>query len=108
VLARAAELLCAHYLPVTRAARLMRSMAGMPVSVGFMASVHGRAARILSRVAALAPSRELVVWVELAALDVVAVPGVLPAPLAGDVNVTDEATVDGAGLLSLRHRSASS
>jgi transposase len=49
VLARAAELVCAHYLPVARAARLMRSMAGVAVSVGFTASVRGRAARILEQ-----------------------------------------------------------
>lgn len=49
VLARAAELLCAHYLPVARAARLMRSMVGVAVSVGFMASVRGRAARVLEQ-----------------------------------------------------------
>ena len=47
VLARAAELLCAHYLPVGRAARLMRSMLAVPVSVGFMAGVRARAARAL-------------------------------------------------------------
>jgi transposase len=49
VLARAAELVCAHYLPVARAARLLRSMAGVPVSVGFTASVRGRAARMLEQ-----------------------------------------------------------
>jgi transposase len=49
VAARAAELVCAHYLPVARAARLMRSMAGVAVSVGFMASVRGRAARLLEQ-----------------------------------------------------------
>lgn len=49
VLARAAELVCAHYLPVARAARLMCSMLGVPVSVGFVASVRGRAARILEQ-----------------------------------------------------------
>jgi transposase len=49
VLARAAELVCAHYLPVARAVRLMHSMAGVPVSVGFMASVRGRAARMLEQ-----------------------------------------------------------
>ncbi|MDQ3765355.1 MAG: IS66 family transposase zinc-finger binding domain-containing protein, partial [Actinomycetota bacterium] len=32
VLARTTELVCAHYLPVARAARLMHSMAGVPVS----------------------------------------------------------------------------
>ena len=49
VLARAAELVCAHYLPVARAARLMHSMTGVPVSVGFMASVRARAARMLEQ-----------------------------------------------------------
>lgn len=47
VLARAAELLCAHYLPVGRATQLMRSMLGMPVPSGFMAGVRARAARAL-------------------------------------------------------------
>lgn len=49
MLAWAAELVCAHYLPVARATRLIRSMVGVPVSVGFTASVRGRAARILER-----------------------------------------------------------
>jgi transposase len=49
VLARAAQLLCAHYLPVVRATRLMRSMLGVSVSVGFMAGVRGRAARALEQ-----------------------------------------------------------
>jgi transposase len=47
VLARAAELLCGHYLPVARATRLMASMLGAPVSTGFMAGVRARAARLL-------------------------------------------------------------
>jgi len=47
VLARAAELLCGHYLPVARATRLMASMLGVSVSTGFMAGVRGRAARLL-------------------------------------------------------------
>jgi transposase len=47
VLARAAELLCGHYLPVARATRLMGSMLGVSVSTGFMAGVRGRAARLL-------------------------------------------------------------
>ncbi|MBV9030398.1 MAG: IS66 family transposase [Pseudonocardiales bacterium] len=47
VLARAAELLCAHYLPVGRASRLMRSVLGVSVSSGFMAGVRARAARAL-------------------------------------------------------------
>ncbi len=45
--ARAAELLCGHYLPVARATRLMASMLGVTVSTGFMAGVRGRAARLL-------------------------------------------------------------
>ena len=47
VLARAAELLCGHYLPVARATRLMASMLGVQVSTGFMAGVRARAARLL-------------------------------------------------------------
>jgi transposase len=47
VLARAAELLCGHYLPVGRAAMLMGSLLGVGVSTGFMAGVRARAARLL-------------------------------------------------------------
>ena len=47
VLARAAELLCGHYLPVARATALMGSMLGISVSTGFMAGVRGRAARLV-------------------------------------------------------------
>jgi transposase len=47
VLARAAELVCAHYLPVTRAAHLMRSMLGVGGSTGFVATVWHRAAQLL-------------------------------------------------------------
>ncbi|MDQ4032824.1 MAG: IS66 family transposase [Actinomycetota bacterium] len=47
VLARAAELLCAHYLPVLRATRLMASLVGVTVSTGFMAGVRRRAAALL-------------------------------------------------------------
>ena len=47
VLARAAELLCAHYLPVARATRLMASLVGVSVSTGFMATVRRRAAALL-------------------------------------------------------------
>ena len=47
VLARAAELLCAHYLPVARATALMASLLGGAVSVGFMATVRRRAAVLL-------------------------------------------------------------
>jgi transposase len=47
VLARAAELTCGHYLPVGRAARLMRSLLGVQVSTGFVAGVRARAAALL-------------------------------------------------------------
>lgn len=49
VLARAAELLCAHYLPVARASRLMASLLGVRVSTGFMAGVRHRAAVLLEQ-----------------------------------------------------------
>src|SRR4051812_23922196 len=47
VLAAAAELTCTHYLPVGRAAALMATLAGIGVSVGFIAGMRGRAARLL-------------------------------------------------------------
>jgi len=49
VLAAAAELTCAHYLPVGRAAALMAALAGIGVSVGFVAGVRGRTARLLEQ-----------------------------------------------------------
>ena len=49
VLARAAQLLCGHYLPVARATGLMGSMLGVSPSTGFMAGVRGRAARLLEQ-----------------------------------------------------------
>jgi transposase len=58
VLARAAELTCAHYLPVGRATGLMRSLLGVEVSTGFVAGVRARAARLLE-VAFLPRVREL-------------------------------------------------
>jgi transposase len=42
--ARAALAVCAHYLPVGRAAALVRSLTGVNVSAGFIAGVRGRAA----------------------------------------------------------------
>jgi len=42
--ARAALAVCAHYLPVARAARLVAALTGVQVSAGFMAGVRGRAA----------------------------------------------------------------
>jgi transposase len=47
VLARAAELLCGHYLPVARATGLMASLVGVRISTGFMAGVRRRAAALL-------------------------------------------------------------
>lgn len=49
VLATAAELTCAHYLPVGRATALLATLAGVGVSVGFVAGVRGRAARLLEQ-----------------------------------------------------------
>ena len=42
--AQAANLVCASYVPVTRAAQLMADVAGVPVSAGFIAGVRGKAA----------------------------------------------------------------
>jgi transposase len=49
VLAAAAELTCTHYLPVGRAAALLATLAGIQVSVGFVAGVRARAARLLEQ-----------------------------------------------------------
>jgi transposase len=68
VLAAAAELTCAHYLPVARAAALLATLAGIGVSVGFVAGVRGRAARLLE--AAFLPRvRELLGRVEVLHVD---------------------------------------
>jgi transposase len=45
--ARAALAVCAHYLPVRRAAALTGALTGVKVSAGFTASVRGRAAVLL-------------------------------------------------------------
>ena len=42
--ARAALAVCAHYLPVARAARLVAGLTGVRVSAGFVAGVRGKAA----------------------------------------------------------------
>ena len=42
--AQAALAVCAHYLPVARAARLLATLSGVRVSVGFVAGVRARAA----------------------------------------------------------------
>jgi transposase len=44
VQARAALAVCAHYLPVARAACLVAAFTGVRVSVGFMAGIRGKAA----------------------------------------------------------------
>ena len=68
VLARAAELTCAHYLPVARAAALMRSLLGVETSTGFVAGVRARAARLLE-VAFLPRVRELLAGVGVIHVD---------------------------------------
>jgi transposase len=45
--AKAALAVCAHYLPVARAARLVAALTGVQVSAGFMAGIRGKAARLL-------------------------------------------------------------
>ena len=44
--ARAALAVCANYLPVARAARLVAALTGVSVPAGFVAGVRGRAARL--------------------------------------------------------------
>ncbi len=46
--AKAALAVCAHYLPVARAARLVAALTGVNVSAGFVAGVRGKAARLLA------------------------------------------------------------
>jgi transposase len=45
--AKAALAVCAHYLPVARAARLVAALTGVNVSAGFVAGIRGKAARLL-------------------------------------------------------------
>jgi transposase len=45
--ARVALAVCAHYLPVARAARLVAALTGVAVSAGFAAGVRGKAAALL-------------------------------------------------------------
>ncbi len=45
--ARAAILLCAHYLPVKRAGQILAALTGVKVSVGFLAGIRGQAARLI-------------------------------------------------------------
>ena len=46
--AKAALAVCAHYLPVARAAKLVAALTGVNVSAGFVAGIRGKAARLLS------------------------------------------------------------
>jgi transposase len=47
LMARAAWLVCAHHLPVRRAASVLSALLGAPVSGGWVAALRGRAARQL-------------------------------------------------------------
>ena len=47
--ARAALLACAHYLPIGRSRDLLEALCAMDVSTGFLAGIHGRAARRLEK-----------------------------------------------------------
>lgn len=47
LMARAAWLLCAHHLPVRRAASVLAVLLASPVSTGWTATVRGKAARLL-------------------------------------------------------------
>jgi transposase len=49
VLARAALLSCAHYLPVGRAREVLEALTAIDVSTGFLAGIRGRAARRLEK-----------------------------------------------------------
>jgi transposase len=49
VLARAALLTCAHYLPVGRARDLLEALTAISVSTGLLAGIRGRAARRLEK-----------------------------------------------------------
>jgi transposase len=46
--ARTALAVCANYLPVARAARLVAALTGVNVSAGFTAGIRGKAARLLA------------------------------------------------------------
>jgi len=46
--AKTALAVCANYLPVARAARLVAALTGVNVSAGFVAGVRGKAARLLA------------------------------------------------------------
>lgn len=66
--ARAAWLICAHHLPVRRAASVLAVLLGAAVSTGWVASVRGRAARQL-QVGFLPRVRELIASAPVAHAD---------------------------------------
>jgi transposase len=68
LLARAAWLVCAHHLPVRRAASVLATLLGSPVSTGWTAAVRGRAARHLES-AFLPRVRELIASAPVAHAD---------------------------------------
>ena len=68
LLVRAAWLVCAHHLPVRRAAAILARLWGAAVSTGWVAAVRGRAARLLE-VAFLPRVRQLVAAAPVAHAD---------------------------------------
>jgi transposase len=57
--ARAANLTCGNYVPVGRAAVLLREMAGVAVSAGWMAGIRGKAAALVADSGFMQRVREL-------------------------------------------------
>jgi transposase len=57
--ARAANLACGNYIPVGRAAGLLREMAGVAVSTGWMAGIRGKTAALVTVSGFLQRVREL-------------------------------------------------
>jgi transposase len=49
LMARAAWLVCAHHLPVRRAASVLAALLGSPVSAGWVSALRGKAARLLEQ-----------------------------------------------------------
>ncbi|MGW3626440.1 IS66 family transposase [Streptomyces sp. NPDC000880] len=49
LMARAAWLVCAHHLPVRRAASVLAALLGSVVSAGWVAALRGKAARLLEQ-----------------------------------------------------------
>jgi transposase len=68
LMARAAWLVCAHHLPVRRAASVLAALLGAPVSVGWVAALRGKAARLLE-VSFLPRVRELIACAPVAHAD---------------------------------------